>query len=111
MCSTSAVAPDSPGAGLPARRPVETYQAAYARVADTIRETGRFDEPEQWRFDWDRTYTREQWLALLPTTGGLTRLEPDQLAGVLEEVGAAIDGLGGTFTMSDTTLAATAVHG
>ncbi|MCA1220330.1 class I SAM-dependent methyltransferase [Streptomyces sp. 8L] len=104
------VAPDFPFAGQPARRPLETYQAGYAKIADQIRETGRFGDPEQWRFDWERSYTRDQWLDLLPTTGGLTRLRPGQLAAVLGEVGPAIDALGGRFTMRYTTLATTAVR-
>ncbi|MGO9784933.1 MAG: hypothetical protein ACLPKE_05185 [Streptosporangiaceae bacterium] len=102
------VVPDSPFANLPARRPLDAYQAAYAKIADTIRETERFNEPEQWRFDWEQSYTRDQWLALLPTTGGLTRLRPDQLADILDAVGTAIDTLGGAFTMHYTTLATTA---
>jgi SAM-dependent methyltransferase len=106
----SRVVPDSPFANLPARRPLHVYQAAYAKLADKIRETGQFHEPEQWRFDWEQSYTREQWLALLPTTGGLTRLRPDQLAEILEEVGTAIDALGGAFTMRSTTLATSAAR-
>ncbi|MFG3105855.1 class I SAM-dependent methyltransferase [Streptomyces tendae] len=104
------VAPDSPFSDQPARRPLETYRAGYAKIADGIRETGRFDDPEQWRFDWQRSYTRDQWLELLPTTGGLTRLRPDQLAEILGAVGHAIDALGGRFTMHYTTLATTAVR-
>ncbi|GAA1894484.1 class I SAM-dependent methyltransferase [Streptomyces durmitorensis] len=104
------VAPDSPLNSGPARRPVDLYRAAYAKIADTIRETGRFEDPEQWRCDWERSYTRDQWLELLPTTGGLTQLRPDQLAEVLDAVGGAIDSLGGRFTMHYTTLAATAVR-
>ncbi|MFE9675504.1 class I SAM-dependent methyltransferase [Streptomyces sp. NPDC006259] len=102
--------PDSPLNGQPARRPLDLYQAAYAKVADRIHESGRFDAPEQWRFDWERSYTRDRWLDLLPTTGGLTQLRPDQLAGILEAVGDAIDSLGGRFTMNYTTLAVTAVR-
>jgi SAM-dependent methyltransferase len=102
------VVPDSPFANLPARRPLDAYQAAYAKIAGTIRETGRFNEPEQWRFDWEQSYTRDQWLTLLPTTGGLTRLRPGQLADILDAVGTAIDTLGGAFTMHYTTLATTA---
>ncbi|MEV0581013.1 methyltransferase domain-containing protein [Streptomyces sp. NBC_01463] len=102
--------PDSPFKDQPAHRPVELYQAVYAKVGATMREAGRFDVPEQWRFDWERTYTRDQWLDLLPTTGGLTQLAPDRLAGILDAVGRAIDSLGGRFTMHFTTLAATAVR-
>lgn len=102
-------APDSPLNGGPARRPLGLYQAAYAKFADRIRETERFDEPEQWRYDWEQSYTRDQWLDLLPTTGGLTGLRPGQLTGILDAVGDAIDSLGGRFTMTYTTLATTAV--
>lgn len=102
--------PDSPFANLAARRPLDTYQAVYAKIAGTIRQTGQFHEPGQWRFDWERSYTRDQWLALLPTTGGLTRLRPGQLADILDEVGTAVDALGGAFTMHYTTLAVTAAR-
>jgi SAM-dependent methyltransferase len=104
--------PDSPfAADRTARRPVEAYRTLYAGFAESIRATGRFEEPEQWRHDWERPYTRDEWLALLPTTGGLTRLRPAQLAGILTAVGAAIDALGGGFTMHYTTLATTAAIG
>jgi SAM-dependent methyltransferase len=104
------VAPDSPFANTSGRRPLDIYQAGYAKFAGTIRETGQFCEPEQWRFDWEQSYTRDQWLALLPTTGGLTRLRPDQLAVILDEVGTAIDALGGAITMHYTTLATSAAR-
>ncbi|MFI6862910.1 class I SAM-dependent methyltransferase [Streptomyces sp. NPDC050421] len=103
-------APDSPFSSGPARRPLDVYRAAYAKVAAGIRETGRFHDTEQWQFDWEQTYTREQWLDLLPTTGGLTQLRPEQLTGILNAVGDAIDSLGGRFTMAYTTLATTAVR-
>lgn len=103
-------APDSPFASQPARRPLHIYQAAYAKFADKILETGQFSEPEQWRFDWEQSYTRDQWLALLPTTGGLTRLGPEQRASILGEVGAAMDAVGGVITMPYTTLVTTAVR-
>ena len=103
-------APDSPFNGQPARRPLGLYQAAYAKFADKIRETEQFNAPEQWQFDWEQSYTRDQWLDLLPTTGGLTQLRPDQLAAILDAVGSAIDSLGGRFTMNYTTLATTAVR-
>ncbi|WP_371780630.1 hypothetical protein [Streptosporangium subroseum] len=62
------------------------------------------------RFVRERSYTRDQWLDLLPTTGGLTQPRPDQLAETLDAAGGAIDSLGGRFTMSHTTLATTAVR-
>jgi SAM-dependent methyltransferase len=104
------VVPDSPFNNMPTRRPLDMYQAGYAKFADKIRETEQFNDPEQWRFDWEQSYTRDQWLALLPTTGGLTQLRPDQLTEILDAVGAAIDTLGGRFVMQYTTLATTALR-
>jgi SAM-dependent methyltransferase len=104
------VVPDSPFGNQPARRPLEMYEALYAGVAETLRRTERFDEPEQWRFDWEQPYTRAQWLDLLPSTGGLTQLRADQLTEILQAVGSAVDSLGGSFTMHYTTLATTAVR-
>lgn len=103
-------APDSPFAEQPARRPLELYEATYTKVGESFTATGAFTSPELWRYDWDRTYTREQWLALLPTTGGLTSLTPGQQAAITEAVGSAIDDLGGRFTMHYTTLAISAVR-
>ncbi|MFI6383326.1 hypothetical protein ACIBKX_28210 [Streptomyces sp. NPDC050658] len=54
---------------------------------------------------WEREYTRDEWLDQLPTQGAFTRLPPDQLAQVLEAVGAAIDAMGGRFTMPYATVA------
>jgi hypothetical protein len=88
---------------------LDLYQPLFAKIADGIREAGGFSEPEQWQFDWECTYTREQWLDQLPTTGALTQLAPDKLAQVLDGVGAAIDAIGGSFTMRYTTVAVTAV--
>jgi SAM-dependent methyltransferase len=102
--------PDSPFNSRPPRSPVDTYQALYAGLAGKISETAGFTEPEQWRFDWEQPYPRDQWLALLPTTGGLTQLPPDKTAEILEAVGTAIDGLGGRFTMRYVTLAISAVR-
>lgn len=104
------VAPDSPFAPPQDRSLLDVYQAGYVKVGEQIRQAGGFGEPEQWRFDWQRPYTRQQWLDLLPTQGGLTRLAPDKVAEVLDSVGAAIDAMGGTFTMSYVTLAVTAAR-
>jgi SAM-dependent methyltransferase len=104
------VVPESPFSGVAARRPLELYESGYRQFADRIRESGSFGEPEQWRFDWQRIRTREQWLEFLPTTGGLTRLEPDRLAEILAATGDAIDSLGGSFTMDYITLALVATR-
>ncbi len=104
------VVPDSPFAGLQPGRALDLYQAMFAKFAEAIRGVAAFAEPEQWRFDSERSYTREEWLDLLPTTGSLTRLAPDKLAEVLDGVGAAIDSIGGRFAMTLTTLATCATR-
>lgn len=100
--------PDSPFRSQSARRPIELYQAGYAKIAAQLGDSGLFDKPEQWQLDWDLDYTRDQWLELLPTTGGLTQLPAELIAEILDAVGAAIDLIGGRFTMRYTTLATTA---
>ena len=106
------VAPDSPFSlsGQLARSPLDAYQALFTKIADGIREARAFSEPEQWRFGWERPYTRDEWLDQLPTHGALTRLAPDQLAEVLEGAGAAIDAIGGSFTMQYATVVVTAAR-
>ncbi|GII01358.1 methyltransferase type 11 [Planobispora takensis] len=104
------VVPDSPFDGRPPGQGPAVYQQMFATFADGIREAGGFGDPEQWRFDWEQSYTRDEWLDLLPTTGGLTRLPAATVEEVLEGVGAAIDSMGGAFTMPCTTVAVTAVR-
>ncbi|MFF4160277.1 class I SAM-dependent methyltransferase [Streptomyces sp. NPDC001678] len=84
------------------------YQPILDRATDAIRDTGAFGAPERWRFAWERSYTRDAWLDMMPTQGAFTRLPPDKLAEVLEAVGAAIDAMGGGFTTRYTTVAVVA---
>ncbi|WP_442817101.1 class I SAM-dependent methyltransferase [Streptomyces sp. NBC_01334] len=105
------VAPDSPvDLGAAMRPGTDGYQAAATEAADAIRGTEGFGEPEQWRFDWEWTYTRDAWLDQMRTHGILTHLPSDQVAQVLAEVGAAIDARGGSFTAPYATVAVTAVR-
>jgi hypothetical protein len=46
----------------------------------------------------------------MPTQRAFTRLPSDKLAKVLDGVGAAIDGMGGSFTMPYATVAVTATR-
>jgi len=93
-----------------ARPALDAYQGLFAKAADGIRVVGGFSDPEQWRFDWEQSYTRDAWLDRLPTSGALTQLPSDKLAEVLEVVGGAIDAIGGSFPMSYTTVAVTAAR-
>lgn len=104
------VVPDSPFDFQAAKTPIDAYQAMCAKAADGIRTAGGFADPDQWRFDWEHSYTRDEWLDQMPTQGSLTRLSQDQVTKVLEGVGAAIDALGGSFTMPYATLAVAAVR-
>lgn len=105
------VVPDAPFA-LPAtaQQAVDGYRRLADRTADGIRKAGGFGEPELWRFDWEWSCTRDAWLDQIPTLGPLTRLSADQLAQVLEGVGAAVDAAGGSFTMRYATLVVTAIN-
>jgi len=106
------VAPDSPvnPTDQSAGSALNLYQPLFAKIADGIREAGEFSEPEQWQFDWERTYSRDEWLDQLPTLGSLTQLPSEKVTYVLAEVGAAIDAIGGSFTMSYATVVVTAAR-
>jgi SAM-dependent methyltransferase len=106
------VVPDSPFnlSSQLARSALDAYQPLFAKIANGIREVGGFSDPEQWRFDWEQSYTRDAWLDQMPTHGALTQLPSDKLAEVLEGVGAAIDAMGGSFTMHYATVAVTAAR-
>lgn len=105
------VMPDSPfDFRAVTKRALDGYQELSAKAADGIRTAGGFGDPEQWRFDWERSYTRDAWLDQLPTHGALTQLPAEQLDEVLEGVGAAVDAAGGSFMVRYTTVAVTAVR-
>jgi SAM-dependent methyltransferase len=104
--------PDSPmSQASPGSMPgPEIYAKMCAKAADGMRQAGGFDDPEQWRFDWDRRYTRDEWLDQVPTFGGHSQLAPAKLRQVLGDMGAAIDAAGGSFTVQYATMAATAAR-
>ena len=106
------VAPDSPvGFADPSSGSIlDAYQRLYAKAADGIRAVGGFDEPELWRHDWQRAYTRDELLELVSTSGGLTGLPADRLAQVRAALGAAVDELGGTVTLPYATWGLTAIR-
>jgi SAM-dependent methyltransferase len=102
------VLPDLPY--QPDGRPaLEIYQVMLDKAADGIRQAGAFGEPEQWRYDWERVYTKAEWLDMVPTQGLYTRLPADQLSSLLAGTGQAIDEYGGSFTVEFATVAVTAV--
>lgn len=102
------VLPDSPITAAAGRPAAEIYAQGGAGAADGMRQTGAFGEPEQWRFEWEHPYTRDEWLDQVLTQGGLGLLPPEQKEPLLSGLGAAIDASGGHFTAHYTTIVATA---
>ncbi len=102
--------PDTLAGGFWTRPAIESYRAGCAKVADMLNQTGAFGEPEEWLSRWERPYTRDEWLDLVPTTGGFTRLPEAVQQQLLDGLGAAVDAAGGSFTMSYSTIAATAAR-
>jgi len=86
------------------------YSVFLDNAAEGLRAAGGFDEPEQWSFDWTRNYTKDEWLDQVPTSGGISRLAPEQVAELLSGTGAALDAVGGEFTMTYTAVVLTAAR-
>lgn len=92
-------------------RPIlDAYAPGFVKTADGIKQATAFGEPEQWRYEWDRPYSREEWLEQVPTFGGASQLPPDQLQEILAGLGSALDAMGGGFTMHYTTVAITSAR-
>ncbi len=101
------VLPDSPFGAFWARPALDAYRSGCERAADGMRQAGGFGDAEEWLSRWERPYTRDEWLDLVPTTGGFSRMPPRDQAGILDGMGAAVDAAGGSFTMRYATIAAT----
>jgi SAM-dependent methyltransferase len=89
---------------------LEGYSMLLTRAVDGIRQAGVFGDPDQWRFDWEQPYTRDEWLDLLPTQGDHSRFAPAESEEVLAGIGAAVDAMGGGFTMRYTAVVVTAAR-
>jgi SAM-dependent methyltransferase len=103
------VLPDAPFS-LWARPVLDAYLVMCGKASDGIRRAGAFGEPEQWRFDWERPHTRDEWLEQVPTFGGHSQIPPATLEELLAGIGAAVDAAGGSFTMHYTAIAVTAAR-
>jgi SAM-dependent methyltransferase len=86
------------------------YANQYAKAADGIEHINAFGAPEDLRFEWDRTCTRDEWLDHLLTQGGFHHHPPDALARFQAHLGAAIDEMGGAFTMHYSTAGIVAIR-
>jgi SAM-dependent methyltransferase len=105
------VLPDAPFAWWPSGG-LATYSAFLTKAVDGMREVGAFGTPEQWQFDWQQPYTRDELLDQVPTFGGHSQFPPGTLEELLAVagIGAAIDTAGGSFTMGYTAVAVTAAR-
>jgi SAM-dependent methyltransferase len=101
------VLPDTPFASAP-RDPVDAYNRMLDTAAAAIQATNAFDNPERLRFDWERSYTKDEWLEQVPTFGGHSNFPPEKLEELLSGIGTAIDKAGSSFTMGYAALAITA---
>jgi SAM-dependent methyltransferase len=109
----------------------EAFRAAYARISQGspfakygtdshmrilnrstrgLVDAAAFDTPRVRRYDWEQSYTRDEWLDVVPTFGGHGLLSAEQADELVDGLGAAIDAVGGTFTMSYETLLLTATR-
>jgi SAM-dependent methyltransferase len=102
--------PEAPAGNFWNRPALDAYRAGCARAADAMRKTVAFGEPEEWLSHWERPYTRDEWLDLVPTTGGFSRHPQAVQEQLLADIGAAVDAVGGSFTMACDTIAATAAR-
>ena len=68
-----------------------------------IESCGRFGPVEERSFQWERTYSRDEWLDQLPTHSEHRTLPSDVLGTLLENIRAVIDANGGTLTIGHTT--------
>lgn len=92
-----------------AHSPLEAYSSIFDAVAAGIARTEAFDATEQWQVDWERRYSRDEWLDQVPTHGDSSQLSPDTLAELLAGIGAVIDAAGGSFAMGYAAVAVTAL--
>ena len=87
-----------------------SYAPIFEKAIAGIRQTGAFDEPEQWHFDWERCYTADEWLDILPTFGGHSQIPPAKLAELLAGVADVIDAAGGSVTVNYSAVMVTATR-
>jgi SAM-dependent methyltransferase len=79
-------------------------------AAAALSSSGHFALPEVTTYDWERVYTRDEWLDHLSTHSDHRALAADRLDPLLADVAIAIDELGGRFPMHYTAWLVTAAR-
>ncbi|MEU4668847.1 class I SAM-dependent methyltransferase [Amycolatopsis sp. NPDC023774] len=87
----------------------DAYKPIIDKTEEALLEAG-FHNSQRRFYTWQQNYTRAEYLDLLPTQGGLTRVPKHQQDEVLTAVGTAIDARGGQFTCDYTTVLFTAAN-
>jgi len=103
------ILPDHPMFRHGAQSGKDIYAPLLTSTAERLTATG-FDRAEQWRDEWQRTYTRAEWLDLFPTFGGHALLPRESVAALQDAIGAEVDAAGGEFTVEYATVTVTAVR-
>jgi SAM-dependent methyltransferase len=104
------VLPDSPLFRGMTVRGVAAYAGQLTKAADGMKQAGGFGEAEQWQVDWDQSYTTDQWLDMVPTTGGFSQIPAGKQDQLLAGIRSAIDAQGGSFLMGYASVAVTAAR-
>ncbi|SEQ71527.1 Ubiquinone/menaquinone biosynthesis C-methylase UbiE [Lentzea xinjiangensis] len=106
------VAPDVPiRLGQSREEALRAYREGCARTGEAFVATGAFSGAEQWAASWDHTYTTAEYLDLVRTMGPLALLNAEQVDGLLDDVGSALDAAGGRFETRYDTLAVAVTRG
>jgi SAM-dependent methyltransferase len=100
--------PNSPFADRGLDGGIGAYSSQLTRASDGLSAVAQFESPSEWHFEWARTYSREEWLDVVPTAGGHNLFPSGKLDELLAGLGAAIDAAGGSFLMSYTAAVVTA---
>lgn len=105
-------APDIPfRVGQSREEALRAYREGCVRTGDAFVGTGAFSDVQQWSAEWDQTYTTAEYLDLVRTMGPIALLGDDQVSTLLDDVGRAIDAIGGRFTTHYDTLAVAVTRG
>jgi hypothetical protein len=84
--------------------PLGAYEHFLDRTAEGLGD--QFTDIERPTFPWSRTYTRNEWLDQLRTSGIAQPLaKAGKLEAVLEGTATALDAAGGSFTLESTAVA------
>jgi hypothetical protein len=83
----------------------KSYQAGCVRTGEAFAGTGLFSETDQWQASWERSYTTAEYRDLMLTMSPMALLTTEQATELLDDVGSAIDAIGGRLTTRYDTLA------